>query len=153
MVRALRSDNIRNFAKENGETGRIVVMAIYDLEDPMLMPKDCPRSYWDRFNKVRRERLFCQYQTKTLVSEIDRISEAINECNRKEAEGTDAIAAVVGVISHKNDLKSYFVANVEFQMILGKGQCEIDYWSFAEHLNATIILIEHVEDLNKKIFV
>lgn len=153
MVKALRSDNIRVFARENGEIGRIVVMAIYDFEDPMLMPKDCPRSYWDKFNRVRRERLVCEYQTKMLVSEIDRITEAINDCSRQEAEGTGAIAAVLGVISHKNDMKTYYVANVEFQMVLGKGQCEIDCWSFEDHINATIILIENVEKLNHKIFV
>ncbi|CAL8123109.1 unnamed protein product [Orchesella dallaii] len=153
MVRALRSENIRAFARENGEIGRLVVMAVYDMEDPMLMPKDCPRSYWDKFNKIRRDRLICEYETKSLMHEIDRLSEAITDCNRKEAAGTAAIAAVLGVVSHKNDLKTYFVANVEFQMVLGKGQCEIDCWNFREHTNANIILIDNVERLNQNIYV
>lgn len=153
MVRALRSDNIRNFAKENGETGRVVVMSIYDMEDPMLMPKDCPRSYWDKFNRLRRERLACEYQIKTLMSEIDRLTDGINECKKKKAEGTDAIAAVLSVISHKNDLKNYFVANVEFQMVLGKGQVEINFWDFKDHVTATIILIDKVEKLNHHVYV
>jgi hypothetical protein len=153
-IKALKAPSIRTFARENiSDAAKAVVVAIMDMEDPMRIPIGCPRSYWDRFNKIRRERLAVCFEIKALNLDMDHINEGLNECKEREEDSAKAMAAILAIISHRTDLRNYFIYNTEFQYITGKGSVEIDYWSLQAHEESFMTLSTTVEKLNSDIYV
>jgi len=152
-LKALKSPNLRGFARENGDAGKAVALALVEIEDPMLMPQGCPRNFWDRFNKVRRERLAVNFETKSLSLDLEHINEGLQECAEREEESAKAMAAILAIISHRTDLRNYFIYNTEFQFVCGKGNVEIDYWELQAHEESFMTLAKSVEKLNNDIHV
>jgi len=151
--RAIHAPNLRTFARDNRGAAHMVVQAIIEIEDPLLTPEGCSRSMWERFLKLRRERLLCEFESKSLGLEIAKINQSLDESKKREDVVSKAIAAVLAVLSHKCDLRLYFNQNVEFQVIMEKGQCEMEFWNFDAHKDAIMTLPTAINEMNSIIVV
>jgi hypothetical protein len=125
MVKGLEAPNLRLFGQENGALGKQVVEAIYELDEPMQNPIGCPRSTWDRFCRLRREKISCEFQSKLIGNELLALKGVLDEAKVREDEVGGAMASILTRLSHHRDLRLAHIHNVEFQMVVNQGQVEL----------------------------
>ena len=144
MVKGLEAPNLRWFAAENGPMGKIVADAIYELDEPMQNPIGCPRSTWDRFCRLRREKITCEYQAKLIGSELMSLKTVLDECKGREDEVTSAMAHVLTKLARQRDLKLAHIHNVEFQMVVSQGQVELPRALIRSDFYNALLLNKHL---------
>lgn len=152
-IHALKSPNLRAFGRENGDAARAVVSAFIELEDPTSMPTGCPRTYWDKFCKLRRKRLICDFEIKFVELEMDNIGKGLQECSEREDTTAKSMASVLAILSHRTEMRNYLLYNTEFQYVTGKGNVEINYWKLENHETAVMTLADSVDRLNSRVAV
>jgi hypothetical protein len=149
MIQALNSQNLRAFAEEHGDLGMKISTALMELDDPIQNPMGCPRSTWDRFTILRKDKILCEYETRAIGAELLELKQALAECKSREDEVSMAIATVLASLSHQRDIKMANIHNFEFQMVLNQGQVELtNAATRSDFYNAVLLKKKFVEICN-----
>ena len=149
MIKALGAQNLRMFANENGEIGEKIAAALMELDDPIQNPMGCPRSTWDRFASLRRDKILCEYEGRSVGTELLELKQALSECKAREDEVAMAMATVLASLSHQRDIKMVNVHNFEFQLVLNQGQVELpNACTRMDFYNAVLLKKKFIEICN-----
>jgi len=89
VIRALGSQGLRLSIAPDDAGAQQAVDAICDLDDPMQIPAGCPKSTWDRFCRLRHEKMICEYEIKLIGDELSVLHKVLNTFKDREIDGYD----------------------------------------------------------------
>lgn len=152
MIKALQTPNLRWFSYENGELGQKAVNAIYEFDNPFFNPPNCPRTIWERFVHIRRQRLICEYEAKAIASDLIELQSVLEECDDRIEELSESVAVQLGSVANQRESILDIIHNVELQLIMKHGKVEIPSTQYYEDFQDMVLLDKKlIVDCNIKI--